>query len=288
MPTFAPPPHSSTAAPTVPAPQPRSRTLLTPTDTDSIPPHLSKAALLIAANSFGLGAVAAWTLVPSLWRLAQIVVLGPDFRVLPSLSHTCGAEVAGTLPWMWPQFGVYLGAWAIFHMLEFVITARYNPTRLYADSFLLQNGIGYHIAHGVAVLEFLAEAYFSPCLKVPNFLTILGLGLMLVGQSARSLAMVHAGSSFSHQVAVHKRADHTLVTNGVYSLARHPSYFGFFYWALGTQIMLANSVSAIGFAVVLFRFFSARIRNEEVHLVRFFGKAYEEYRARVPTLLPFI
>lgn len=46
------------------------------------------------------------------------------------------------------------------------------------------------------------------------------------------------------------------------SFARHPSYLGFFYWALGTQIMLANPVSIVVFAVVLWRFFKYRIERE--------------------------
>ncbi|CAD6891657.1 unnamed protein product [Tilletia controversa] len=282
-PNWTPPAH-----PTQPDSSVQQRkTLLTPTETERIPPHLSNAALLIAFNAFGLGALAAWTLLPSLVALGRQLFEGSNApRLVPvSLKQCASSDVS---PWSRAQFGIYLGSWAIFHMLEFVITARYNPTRLYTDSFLLQNGVGYHIAHGVAVCEFVLEAYFFPCAKVPTALTILGLGIMLVGQAARSLAMVHAGNSFSHQVAAYKREDHVLVTTGVYAISRHPSYFGFFYWALGTQLMLANPISALGFVVVLYRFFSDRIQKEEMFLLRFFGKAYEDYRKRVPTLLPFI
>ncbi|KAE8212920.1 hypothetical protein CF327_g3503 [Tilletia walkeri] len=289
-PNWAPPAHTTTSRPDPPPTLPQQRrTLLTPTSTEQIPPHLSKAVLVIAFNAFALGALASWTLLPSLLALARQLFFSPDSivpPVLPSALKACSSD--GLAPWNRPQFGIYLGSWAVFHMLEFVITARYNPTRLFADSFLLQNGVGYHIAHGFAVCEFVLESYFFPCAKVPTALTILGLGLMLVGQAARSLAMVHAGNSFSHQVAAYKREDHILVTTGVYSISRHPSYFGFFYWALGTQLMLANPVSALGFAVVLYRFFSDRIQKEEGFLLRFFGKAYEDYRKRVPTLLPFI
>jgi len=41
---------------------------------------------------------------------------------------------------------------------------------------------------------------------------------------------------------------------------RHPSYTGFFYWGIGTQLLLMNPISLIGYAVVLFRFFKERIR----------------------------
>lgn len=48
------------------------------------------------------------------------------------------------------------------------------------------------------------------------------------------------------------------------SYSRHPSYAGFFYWALGTQLLLGNPLSALVFAVVLWRFFSRRIRGKLV------------------------
>lgn len=100
--------------------------------------------------------------------------------------------------------------------------------------------------------------------------------------------MVHAGRSFSHLVKVVKLEDHTLVTAGVYSLVRHPSYVGFFYWAMATQLLLSNVVSTLVFALVLSRFFGHRIRVEEVHLIQFFGDKYLAYRRKVGSGLPFL
>ncbi|KAF3325791.1 Pentatricopeptide repeat-containing protein [Carex littledalei] len=42
-------------------------------------------------------------------------------------------------------------------------------------------------------------------------------------------------------------------------IMRHPSYCGFFVWAIGTQFMLCNPISFIGFLLALWRFFSKRI-----------------------------
>jgi len=85
---------------------------------------------------------------------------------------------------------------------------------------------------------------------------------------------------------------------------RHPSYAGFFYWALGTQLVLQNPVSSIAYIIVLWKFFSRRIKGmfailvadawtdfgtaEEKALVQFFGQDYENYRKRVGTKVPFI
>lgn len=85
---------------------------------------------------------------------------------------------------------------------------------------------------------------------------------MLVGQVFRSLAMVQAGHSFSHVVKRVKLDDHKLITTGVYAWVRHPSYVGFFYWAVGTQMLLSNVVSFVAFVFILGKFFVNRIKGE--------------------------
>ena len=42
------------------------------------------------------------------------------------------------------------------------------------------------------------------------------------------------------------------------------------------------------FARISWQFFHDRIPYEELHLERFFGKDYVDYRQRVPTRIPFI
>lgn len=43
---------------------------------------------------------------------------------------------------------------------------------------------------------------------------------------------------------------------------RHPSYAGFFYWALGTQLVLQNPISFVLYLVILWRFFYRRIQGK--------------------------
>lgn len=90
-----------------------------------------------------------------------------------------------------------------------------------------------------------------------------------------------------------------------FSWFRHPSYAGFFYWALGTQLLLQNPFCFIFFLASLWRFFFYRIRGqhllskmitsansnivgEENALIKFFGEEYSRYRERVGTKIPFI
>lgn len=100
--------------------------------------------------------------------------------------------------------------------------------------------------------------------------------------------MYIAQSNFTHQIAETKVNSHKLVTNGVYSICRHPSYAGFFYWALGTQILLMNPISIVLYVVLLRQFFTKRIRYEEMLLIKFFGEEYIAYRKNTPLLMPFV
>lgn len=186
------------------------------------------------------------------------------------------------------QFGVYIAAWAFFHWAEFAVTAGWNREKCSVDSFLLENGAMYHVAHLVAITEYLITLYFKPSWKTHPYVSLIGIALVFVGQALRSSAMIHAATSFSHAVAYQKLPNHTLVTDGIYAWSRHPSYAGFFYWALGTQLLLQNPISFVGFAIVLWRFFHDRIGPEERALIRFFGTDYVDYKSRAGTMIPFI
>ncbi|KAI9723562.1 MAG: hypothetical protein M1828_004158 [Chrysothrix sp. TS-e1954] len=196
---------------------------------------------------------------------------------------------AGEQTWRIPFF---ISALSLFHFLEYYITALYNPRFANVSAFLLsQNGTAYNSAHTGALLECVWTSMIAPDwqTRVSNRkVVVLGLCLIVLGQATRSTAMAHASTNFNHTVQQHKNADHALVTTGVYSKLRHPSYFGFFWWGLGTQLVLGNSICFLIYTIVLWSFFSQRIRKEEGLLVTFFGEEYEKYRARTIIGIPFI
>ena len=204
--------------------------------------------------------------------------------------------------WRLPAFVTIL---SIFHFLEFDMTARFNPTDAKVSSYLIfNNGRAYNIAHTVAMIELVITYWlgwgeyawtshvpiFGPILQEhPAAISpVLGTVLILVGQTFRSLAMKQAGSSFNHLVQSTKKDNHVLVKSGVYAVSRHPAYFGFFWWGLGTQLLLGNTICLFGYAVVLWKFFAHRIMHEEKHLVNFFGDNYKQYRRETSVLIPFI
>lgn len=166
----------------------------------------------------------------------------------------------------------FLFALTTFHFLEYWVTAHYNTPFASISAFLLtQNGAAYNIAHTSALAEcilsqlFLPRGYFTrtsaPFLGVRGQVT-LGLILLIIGQIVRTVAMAQAGTNFTHTIQHRKRDEHVLVKDGVYAVLRHPSYFGFFWWGLGTQLVLGNVVCFVGYLVVLWKFFAERIKSE--------------------------
>jgi protein-S-isoprenylcysteine O-methyltransferase len=93
---------------------------------------------------------------------------------------------------------------------------------------------------------------------------------------------------FLTKFAYHKRQDHVLITTGIYAYMRHPSYFGFYWWAVGTQLLLCNPICVFGFLYALHRFFKDRIEEEEPLLIKFFGNNYVEYKKKTQTYIPLI
>ena len=94
-----------------------------------------------------------------------------------------------------------------------------------------------------AVLEFwllngLREKYLFAMFTIPqsalDIMFWIGVCMIVVGQAFRTLAEFTAAKSFNHLVQDEKDEKHVLVTNGVYRLVRHPSYFGWMLWAVGT------------------------------------------------------
>lgn len=194
--------------------------------------------------------------------------------------------------WRLPFF---LASLSTFHFLEFWTTAAYNTREAEVSSFLLTaNWPAYAIAHTAAAVECLVTNVFFPGRRLAPVAglgavgMVLGLLLVAVGQVVRSAAMVQAGPSFNHIVQQTQKREHALVTTGIYGKLRHPSYFGFFWWGLGTQLAMGNALCLAAYAAVLWRFFSSRIRHEEVFLVKFFGDEYVNYRKQVGTKIPFV
>uniref|UniRef100_A0A182M2Y9 Protein-S-isoprenylcysteine O-methyltransferase n=1 Tax=Anopheles culicifacies TaxID=139723 RepID=A0A182M2Y9_9DIPT len=186
------------------------------------------------------------------------------------------------------SFGIYAILMALFHYTEYLGIAICNPKTLSPDSFILNHSIHYGLAAAASWIEYFVETHYFPEIKTYKLVWIMGVLLCVAGESLRKVAMITASKNFSHIVQFERHNEHELVTHGVYGWMRHPSYVGWFYWSIGTQITLANPICFVIYAIASWKFFHDRILMEEITLLNFFGEEYIEYQERVPSGLPYI
>lgn len=188
---------------------------------------------------------------------------------------------------------------SLFYISEFQCTARYQRSKTTSRLFLIYGNVGNK--------EFLAMQLFSAwehlmarSLMMGSYRvadgrvsTTVGLAMAAAGLFLRAVAMKTCGESFSHYVNTGNDRDahrnEVLVTTGVYLVVRHPSYLGFWLVAVGTQIMMKNTVTLVLSIVVLRAFFRKRIAFEEWFLEhRLFGNQYAVYKQKTPIWIPFV
>jgi protein-S-isoprenylcysteine O-methyltransferase Ste14 len=184
--------------------------------------------------------------------LGTITGLSVDLIAIGVTGELFIDDVEQTRHWAWAwKFGCYSYVMCVFHVSEYIVTAYHNPGTVSTDAFLLNQSAQYGLAAFAACSEFLLEYYLWPTSKSSyHFVSLIGLVCCLLGDSFRKYAMYHAGTNFNHLIETHKRDDHRLVTDGVYGWCRHPSYAGWFLWAVGTQVSYYYSTRKRNFKII--------------------------------------
>jgi protein-S-isoprenylcysteine O-methyltransferase Ste14 len=113
----------------------------------------------------------------------------------------------------------------------------------------------------------------------------MGVALFAAGGVLRLWPVFVLGNRFSGLVAIQE--EHTLVTNGIYSKVRNPSYLGLLLGALGWSLAFRSWVGVI-LTTIMIPPLVARMASEERLLHDHFGAEYDAYRARTARLVPGI
>src|SRR5712692_7197317 len=111
----------------------------------------------------------------------------------------------------------------------------------------------------------------------------LGVGLFAAGGALRIWPVFVLGRRFSGLVAI--QPGHTLVTDGIYGIIRHPSYLGLLVSSLGWALAFRSGVGVLLTALLLPPLL-ARIRAEDTLLRSHFGGAYDSCCRRTSRLIP--
>jgi protein-S-isoprenylcysteine O-methyltransferase Ste14 len=113
----------------------------------------------------------------------------------------------------------------------------------------------------------------------------IGVILFALGGVLRLWPVFVLGRRFSGLVAI--QPGHTLKTDGIYRIIRHPSYLGLLAGSFGWALTFRSGVGLALAALMLIPLIG-RISAEEALLREQFGREYEAYRARTWRLVPGI
>ncbi|CCJ30640.1 unnamed protein product [Pneumocystis jirovecii] len=141
------------------------------------------------------------------------------------LGFVMGSSFLSSFHVNFSQLTIYFVFLSLFHFLEFWITALYNPLN--------------------ASISCRIPIFSSNKNKHSNFQ---GFVIACFGQICRTLSMIHATQNFSHKISLKKVKEHVLVTNDGFAIHL---ILDFFFWAIGSQIMLLNPLSSIAYTVIL-------------------------------------
>lgn len=98
-------------------------------------------------------------------------------------------------------------------------------------------------------------------------------------------ARIYLGELWSGWIT--KKPGHHVVDTGPYGIVRHPIYTGILIGILGTMVAKGTLYGLIGMVIIVFGLW-LKARQEEKFLREQLGAdAYDDYRRRVPMLVPF-
>lgn len=122
-------------------------------------------------------------------------------------------------------------------------------------------------------------------LGAPAPLRYAGVVLCLTGYAIRLISIRALKRQFSYFVAIQQH--HQLITNGIYSLIRHPIYLGAIVLVAG-MVLIFPSLYGFLFVLIYFMLLAHRMNQEEKLLLKHFGTVYQEYRSKSYRLIPHI
>ena len=113
----------------------------------------------------------------------------------------------------------------------------------------------------------------------------IGVGLIVLGFAFSWWARIYLGTLWSG--AITTKTDHRVVDRGPYAIVRHPIYTGILLAILATAAVKGTVLGFAGAAMIMLGLWM-KARLEERWLRQELGAAaYDDYRRRVPMLVPF-
>ena len=122
------------------------------------------------------------------------------------------------------------------------------------------------------------------------WLVLLGLGDSSIAMTVLHIvtnAMIFYGLYVMQKgwVLIHAAKGKHLVTDGIYAHVRHPQYSGLFLITLGFLVQWPSILTLIMWPILMWTYYRLAMKEEQ-DVEKQFGKAYLDYKKRVPAFIP--
>ena len=117
------------------------------------------------------------------------------------------------------------------------------------------------------------------------YLDIIFIIIYIIGVIFNLLGRYYLGKNWGNNVIIYN--DHTLITNGVYKVVRHPLYASIIWMIYAVGILCQNYLVIILNSVVFIPFMYYRAKQEETELIKIF-KEYNDYKKETGMFFPKI
>jgi protein-S-isoprenylcysteine O-methyltransferase Ste14 len=120
----------------------------------------------------------------------------------------------------------------------------------------------------------------------PFLVETTGISIIVAGFIIRWVAIIQLGNMFTVDVSISNA--HILKTDGIYKIARHPSYLGLILIVSGLSLLMNNVLSIAIIIIPIFGAVNYRISVEELALTKEFGHEYQQYKYKVKKIIPLL
>ena len=113
-------------------------------------------------------------------------------------------------------------------------------------------------------------------------------GVFLLAVSLSIFWRAHADLKSNWSPSLEIRQDHTLVTNGIYGILRHPMYASQLVWVIAEILLMQNWLAGPLDLLFFIPFYFLRVRSEEKMMLDTFGDQYRDYMNKTGGIIPLI
>ena len=113
-----------------------------------------------------------------------------------------------------------------------------------------------------------------------------GIGIVIFAIALWLLWRSHADLGQNWRMTTELRAEHMLITGGIFQHIRHPMYSAHWLWGIAQALLIHNWIAGLASLVIIIPIYVLRVRREEQMMLEKFGEEYRLYMRQTGRIFP--